>query len=279
MVDAVVIGEGSKPGMPRATMRHSLCGTAPGPACSRCGHGRACCVISAACCLLFVCYSSTSRATVCYCASTSCGSPLAPQSNARLVGTTALILPVMGTDCSPPAMCCAGLDFEEHFVRLRPQLLVVTEDDKYGDAKRELCEKVRTCQHAAAVLRRTLSLCVHHQRSQCLALLCWSMLLPMCTSMHATGWCPLRGAAKRPAQQPGRHACVHHQHPCCCARANVTATARRLCWRLVGRSAPRSTWLLHCQLCNQPTGDFDALAISSFWWVGRLWRSCLAVWP
>ncbi|WIA16414.1 hypothetical protein OEZ85_013106 [Tetradesmus obliquus] len=36
----------------------------------------------------------------------------------------------------------AGLDFEEHFLRIRPQLLVVTEDDKYGQAKRELCAQV-----------------------------------------------------------------------------------------------------------------------------------------
>ncbi|KAF6248663.1 hypothetical protein COO60DRAFT_1466522 [Scenedesmus sp. NREL 46B-D3] len=36
----------------------------------------------------------------------------------------------------------AGLDFEEHFLRIRPQLLVVTEDDKYGQAKRDLCAQV-----------------------------------------------------------------------------------------------------------------------------------------
>jgi cytidyltransferase-like protein len=35
-----------------------------------------------------------------------------------------------------------GLDFEEDFLRLRPDVLVVTEDDKYGDVKRGLCERV-----------------------------------------------------------------------------------------------------------------------------------------
>ncbi|GAB4815617.1 hypothetical protein N2152v2_008073 [Parachlorella kessleri] len=35
-----------------------------------------------------------------------------------------------------------GLDFEEAFLKARPQLLVVTEDDKYGAIKRKLCEKV-----------------------------------------------------------------------------------------------------------------------------------------
>lgn len=35
-----------------------------------------------------------------------------------------------------------GLDFEEDFLRIRPDFLVVTEDDKYGPIKRELCERV-----------------------------------------------------------------------------------------------------------------------------------------
>jgi len=35
-----------------------------------------------------------------------------------------------------------GLDFEEDFLRLRPDILAVTEDDKYGDMKRELCARV-----------------------------------------------------------------------------------------------------------------------------------------
>ncbi len=35
-----------------------------------------------------------------------------------------------------------GLDFEEDFLRLKPDILAVTEDDKYGDLKRELCSKV-----------------------------------------------------------------------------------------------------------------------------------------
>lgn len=35
-----------------------------------------------------------------------------------------------------------GLDFKDHFLRIRPQLLVVTEDDKYADVKRQLCAEV-----------------------------------------------------------------------------------------------------------------------------------------
>jgi hypothetical protein len=35
-----------------------------------------------------------------------------------------------------------GIDFREHFLRLKPQVLAVTEDDKYGPLKRELCAQV-----------------------------------------------------------------------------------------------------------------------------------------
>jgi cytidyltransferase-like protein len=35
-----------------------------------------------------------------------------------------------------------GLDFEDDFLRIKPDFLIVTEDDKYGDLKRELCAKV-----------------------------------------------------------------------------------------------------------------------------------------
>lgn len=35
-----------------------------------------------------------------------------------------------------------GLDFKEDFLRIRPDILVVTEDDQYGDIKRELCAGV-----------------------------------------------------------------------------------------------------------------------------------------
>jgi cytidyltransferase-like protein len=35
-----------------------------------------------------------------------------------------------------------GIDFREDFLRLRPDLLVVTEDDKYAPLKRELCDQV-----------------------------------------------------------------------------------------------------------------------------------------
>lgn len=35
-----------------------------------------------------------------------------------------------------------GLDFEEDFLRIRPDFLIVTEDDKYAAVKREICEQV-----------------------------------------------------------------------------------------------------------------------------------------
>lgn len=35
-----------------------------------------------------------------------------------------------------------GLDFKDDFLRLRPDILAVTEDDKYADAKRALCTEV-----------------------------------------------------------------------------------------------------------------------------------------
>jgi cytidyltransferase-like protein len=35
-----------------------------------------------------------------------------------------------------------GLDFEDHFLRLKPDILAVTDDDQYGDLKRELCTRV-----------------------------------------------------------------------------------------------------------------------------------------
>jgi cytidyltransferase-like protein len=35
-----------------------------------------------------------------------------------------------------------GLDFKDDFLRLRPHVLAVTEDDQYGDLKRELCGEV-----------------------------------------------------------------------------------------------------------------------------------------
>lgn len=35
-----------------------------------------------------------------------------------------------------------GIDFREHFLRIRPQALVVTEDDKYAPLKRALCAEV-----------------------------------------------------------------------------------------------------------------------------------------
>jgi cytidyltransferase-like protein len=35
-----------------------------------------------------------------------------------------------------------GMDFREHFLRLRPNILAVTEDDKYASLKRDLCAQV-----------------------------------------------------------------------------------------------------------------------------------------
>lgn len=35
-----------------------------------------------------------------------------------------------------------GLDFKEHFLRIRPDVLAVTEDDQYADLKRELCAQI-----------------------------------------------------------------------------------------------------------------------------------------
>ena len=35
-----------------------------------------------------------------------------------------------------------GLDFQDHFRKVRPDVLVVTEDDQYEDIKRQLCEEI-----------------------------------------------------------------------------------------------------------------------------------------
>jgi len=35
-----------------------------------------------------------------------------------------------------------GIDFRTYFMEAKPDILVVTEDDLYGDIKRELCEQV-----------------------------------------------------------------------------------------------------------------------------------------
>lgn len=35
-----------------------------------------------------------------------------------------------------------GLDFKDHFVRIKPAMLVVTEDDQYAESKKALCEEV-----------------------------------------------------------------------------------------------------------------------------------------
>lgn len=40
--------------------------------------------------------------------------------------------------------CCdeLGLDFKDHFLAIRPDILAVTEDDQYGDQKRALCQQI-----------------------------------------------------------------------------------------------------------------------------------------
>lgn len=35
-----------------------------------------------------------------------------------------------------------GLDFKQHFLRIKPDILAVTEDDKYGEQKTKLCEEI-----------------------------------------------------------------------------------------------------------------------------------------
>lgn len=35
-----------------------------------------------------------------------------------------------------------GMDFKEHFLRIRPDFLVVTEDDKYAEQKTALCKQI-----------------------------------------------------------------------------------------------------------------------------------------
>eukprot|EP00879_Flechtneria_rotunda_P032429 GHRR01035634.1.p2 GENE.GHRR01035634.1~~GHRR01035634.1.p2 ORF type:complete len:136 (+),score=38.30 GHRR01035634.1:427-834(+) len=54
-----------------------------------------------------------------------------------LIGSLRMVDEVVVGEGSKP-----GLDFEEHFLLIKPQLLVVTDDDKYGQQKRELCAKV-----------------------------------------------------------------------------------------------------------------------------------------
>jgi hypothetical protein len=53
--------------------------------------------------------------------------------------------------CTPPlsigSVQSELLTFPHHPTLLRPDFLVVTEDDRYGDVKRELCEKVCGVNH------------------------------------------------------------------------------------------------------------------------------------
>ena len=47
-----------------------------------------------------------------------------------------------------------GLDFKDQFLKIRPQILAVTEDDKYGEKKKALCAQIGT---EYIVLAKTLS--------------------------------------------------------------------------------------------------------------------------
>lgn len=47
-----------------------------------------------------------------------------------------------------------GLDFKEHFLRIKPQILAVTEDDRYAEKKKALCQQVGA---EYTVLPKTLS--------------------------------------------------------------------------------------------------------------------------
>jgi len=51
---------------------------------------------------------------------------------------------VIGTDND------SGLDFKSYFLEAKPDMLVVTEDDQYADAKKALCEQVGATYHVLA---------------------------------------------------------------------------------------------------------------------------------
>jgi cytidyltransferase-like protein len=61
-----------------------------------------------------------------------------------------------------------GLDFEEHFLRLRPDVLAVTEDDQYADLKRALCAQVGARYH---VLEKTPPECAPVSTTQVVRLI------------------------------------------------------------------------------------------------------------
>lgn len=54
-----------------------------------------------------------------------------------LMSTIDVIDEVVIGDCTE-----MGLDFKEHFLKVRPDILAVTEDDQYGDVKRALCAEI-----------------------------------------------------------------------------------------------------------------------------------------
>ena len=70
-----------------------------------------------------------------------------------------------------------GLDFEQDFIDERPDILAVTEDDQYGELKRELCARVGA---AYTVLPKTPP-----------------RFEPVSTSMLVRCWC---GASRRPTK-------------------------------------------------------------------------------
>ncbi|MDH3718087.1 MAG: hypothetical protein OES79_08190, partial [Planctomycetota bacterium] len=50
-----------------------------------------------------------------------------------------------------------GLDFEDHFLRLQPDILAVTVDDQYEHLKRDLCRRVGTAYHVLSKTPPTVS--------------------------------------------------------------------------------------------------------------------------
>jgi hypothetical protein len=150
MVDEVVVGEGHKAGQRRFVFARLLVwmvGRHVG-GCSTCSSSRMTEQYNRACQVLA---GQQSHVVLQRCQHTVSGAKAAasPQ-GCRQAGTAACLLQnrklfsMLHLFVVP-----AGLDFEEHFLRIRPQLLVVTEDDKYGQLKRDLCAQV--CHQTARV--------------------------------------------------------------------------------------------------------------------------------
>ncbi len=61
-----------------------------------------------------------------------------PQDHKRaLIASLTMVDEVVVGDCHEP-----GLDFKNHFLKLKPDVLAVTEDDQYADGKRALCAEI-----------------------------------------------------------------------------------------------------------------------------------------